>query len=220
MPVSSEAFPRSVSPSLRCLLLSSNPSPSAAQAAIALLVGSKSRAAIVTTASFEHKEKNRNAIIAHHTFEEMGFRSVEFFDLDVSSAHELALFDLIYLAGGNPHYLLKRLRETGGDHVVSSLIGAGRPFVGSSTGALVLGRSTAVVDSFDPALESHGFLSRAGLSLVPFSMLPHANRWREKYADYERLLADVRGHSEVPVIELNDNQALLLRAGEVHKIAL
>src|SRR5690606_22853391 len=123
------------------------------------LVGKDSpmnHAAIVTTASVEFKEENRNAIAAYAAIQLAGFRQVTYFDFDHDNPEDLASFDLVYLSGGNPHYLLMRIMESRAKVVLTELARRGVPIIGASAGALVLGPSTSLVDVFDPGLPDYG----------------------------------------------------------------
>jgi len=64
--------------------------------------------AIITTASAEWKEKNKHAISARQILDDMGFRKVEFLDVEFENPNKLKKFDIIYINGGNPFYLFGR----------------------------------------------------------------------------------------------------------------
>ena len=188
--------------------------------AVTNLVVGKRMAAIVTTAAKDLKERNRNSIIAKSALSSAGFQEVAYIDLDVDVPRVLLSYDLVYLSGGNPHYLLKRLRETGGDAVLLEIIKNGVPVVASSGGAVVLGISTSIVELFDPNLDDYGFKSRSGLAAFNFTVLPHANRWKGKMADYAEALAAATIACNSPIEELSDGEGLLFQGNEWKRIVV
>jgi dipeptidase E len=79
-------------------------------------------AALITTASTFHEQKDRN--IQRHTeiMERLGL-TVELFDLAEQSPTLLEKYDLIYLMGGNTFYLLDIMRKTNCKELFGSTIG-------------------------------------------------------------------------------------------------
>lgn len=140
----------------------------------------------------------------------MGIRLVEF-DLDgvrmddcVRALHEV---NGVYIAGGNTFYLLAAIRSSGFSDALSQ-----RPdlmFIGSSAGAVVAASDIAYVSPIDDASKAPNLESTRGLSLVDFKPLPHFDNksWREKL--------DHIAATEGSVIPLRDDQAIIVRNGEV-----
>jgi dipeptidase E len=176
------------------------------------------RAAVVTTADPELKERNRNAVLARDTLLALGVPVVEFFDFDAQPSAGLAAFGLVYLAGGNPFYLLQRVRETGAESVLRAMLAAGRPFIGSSAGALLLGRSLNIVPVFDSAFSDQNDINADALGLLPFTVLPHANRWKSRFADYSDRLAAARVLCRSVILEIANDEGLLLVGDTVSRI--
>lgn len=204
---------------IRALLLAASSSPARLVAAISSIAVEKARAVVVTTASVEHKEKNRSAIAAYNALVAAELRDVRYIDFDRDSPRMLESVDLVYLSGGNPHYLLKRIRESGADRVLSDLAERGVPLIGASAGALVLGPSTAMVDIFDPHLPDFGFADREGLAIVPFAVLPHSNRWRLMLQDaYAERFEAARLTIASDLVELPDGRGIVLVDGEIEVI--
>lgn len=202
----------------RLLLVSSNIAvPHLATAARNLARGA-ARAAVVTTAEPKLKERNRNALLARETLLAVGLAEVKFFDFDTHPSEGLAAFDLVYLAGGNPYYLLQRVRETEADSVLEEMISAGRPVIGSSAGALLLGRSLNVVPVFDTSVPDLGCKNPTALGLVPFTVLPHTNRWKARFADYAARLDAARALCRSEIAEIADDEGLLVEGDSVTRI--
>lgn len=202
----------------RLLLVSSR----IAQPHLAVVVGDLAqgvaRAAVVTTAEPKLKESNRNAVLARDTLLALGVPAVEFFDFDTQPSANLAGFGLVYLAGGNPFYLLQRVRETDAESVLRDMFAYGRPLVGSSAGALLLGRSLNIVPVFDSAFSYQNDINTDALGLLPFTVLPHANRWKSRFADYADRVAAARVLCRSEILEIADDEGLLIVGDTVSRI--
>lgn len=192
----------------RLLLASSNISAPSLSSAVKHLAHGARRGAIVTTAEIKPQERHRHASLAWATLTATGIPELEFFDLDTRPSEDLGEFDFIYLTGGNSYYLLKRVRETDADTVLERLHEAGVPIVGASAGAVLLGPSIRHMRIFDPNVPDLGWKSTAALNLAPFSVLPHANRWRARFSDYEARLATACTVSGCQIVELNDGEGV------------
>ncbi len=134
--------------------------------------------AIITTASAEWKEKNKHAVLAKEVFEEMGFKEVVFLDVEFEDPNKLKDFDLIYINGGNPFYLLHQLRRSGADKILrecaeKSII------IGISAGAVVLGPNISIVNYFDSKLNSTELKDFTALNLTDLIIYPHYNEEME-----------------------------------------
>ncbi len=202
----------------RLFLVSSNLAQPHFTAVVNNLVRGAARAAIVTTAEPKLKERNRNAVLARDTLLAVGVPAVEFFDFDKQPSADLAAFDLVYLAGGNPYYLLQRVRDTGADAVIEEIVEAGRPIIGSIAGALLLGRSLNVVPVFDTSVPDLGCKDTDALRLVPFTVLPHTNRWKARFADYAARVATARVLCRSEILEITDDEGLLIDGDTVTRV--
>jgi dipeptidase E len=202
----------------RLYLISSNLALPHFTAVVSTLARGAKRAVVVTTAEPKLKERNRNAMLAHETLLAAGVPSVEFFDFDSRASTDLAAFDLVYLAGGNPYYLLQRVRETGVDAIIEGMIAAGRPFIGSSAGALLLGPSLNVVPVFDTSVPDLGCRNPTALGIVPFTVLPHTNRWKARFADYAARVAAAAVLCRSEILEIADDEGLLIDGDTVTRI--
>ena len=202
----------------RLFLISSNLAQPHFTAAVSNLARGAARAAVVTTAEPKLKERNRNAVLARDTLLAVGVPAVEFFDFDKQPCADLAAFDLVYLAGGNPYYLLQRVRETGADAVIEDMVEAGRPIIGSSAGALLLGRSLNIVPIFDTSVSDLGCKDTDALGLVPFTVLPHTNRWKARFADYTARIVAAAVLCRSDIWEITDDEGLLIDGDSLTRI--
>ena len=202
----------------RLFLISSNLALPHFTTVVSHLARGAKRAAVVTTAEPKLKERNRNAVLARDTLLAVGVPAVEFFDFDKQPCAGLAAFDLVYLAGGNPYYLLQRVRDTGADAVIEEIVEAGRPIIGSSAGALLLGRSLNVVPVFDTSVPDLGCKDTDALRLVPLTVLPHTNRWKARFADYAARVATARVLCRSEILEITDDEGLLIDGDTVTRV--
>jgi len=202
----------------RLFLISSNLALPHFTTVVSHLARGAKRAAVVTTAEPKLKERNRNAVLARDTLLAVGVPAVEFFDFDKQPCADLAAFDLVYLAGGNPYHLLQRVRDTGADAVIEDMVEAGRPIIGSSAGALLLGRSLNVVPIFDTSVPDLGCKDTDALRLVPFTVLPHTNRWKARFADYAARVATARVLCRSEILEITDDEGLLIDGDTVTRV--
>ncbi len=173
-------------------------------------VGGSRFAAVVTTASPEYKERNKHAVATRQTLREFGFKGVDFVDVEFEDASVLSDYDLVYIVGGNPFYLMDHLKRSGADAILREIIKAEEAIlIGSSAGAVVLGPDLRIVAEFDPDL-AEGYEDFAGVGIVPFTILPHVNRWREKLPDLDDRLHVFHEETGLRVELLADGGALFL----------
>lgn len=134
------------------------------------------RAVIIPTAS-PQKASNRYAQIAEQDMLSMGVAQVDFLDIEHEDPQRLRDYDIIYLSGGNPIYLLHHLRMSGAGDLLTEL--AQRDdlaIIGASAGALVLGESIAVVTVFTPHMNTVAMQDFTALGLTKRSLFPHYDR--------------------------------------------
>ncbi len=176
------------------------------------------RAVIVTTASVPWKERNRHAVCTQNYLSALGFICCDFLDVETEPAENLLGYDVIYLNGGNPFYLLHHLRRSGADSILKEALNGRMLLVGASAGAVVLGPSLTIVNWFDSSLDTYGVTDYQGLELIDFVAMPHLNRWNEK----PTFAAEFRHFQEstsFPVIGIADDEALLVSGNSITRIA-
>ena len=160
--------------------------------------------AIITTASAEWKEKNKHAISAMESLRGIGFKNVEFIDIEFEDPNKLKLFDVIYINGGNPFHLLYHLKRTGADKVITELVDIGVIIVGVSGGGVVLGPDINIVDYLDKEANVVGLEDLKALGLTDIIIYPHyKEEMEEKIQEFE----NVYGHR---VERLSDDQAVVV----------
>lgn len=135
-------------------------------------------ACIITTADKEYKNKNYHAVNTLKILGDMGIRSIEFIDIEFEDPKKLEKFDLIYINGGNPFYLLNQLRITETDKLLSELRYS-RFIIGQSAGAAVLGTSIEHALILHPEWNDLKLTDLSGLSMIDHIILPHSNRYND-----------------------------------------
>lgn len=147
---------------------------------------------------------------------DLGFQ-VEEVDIEGKSPEELTKIlggkDIVYVQGGNTYYLLKCVRESGFDAVVKDLIEKGTIYLGVSAGSYIACPTIEMSTWNNNGDDRYGLTDLSAMNLVPFLVSVHYNR--EKYR--EGLVEGIKT-SKYPVKILTDEQALLIRDGEVKLI--
>lgn len=164
---------------------------------------------IITTASVEWKEKNKHAALAKRTLENMGFKKVAFLDVEFESPNKLKNFDVIYICGGNPFYLLYHLKKSGADKIIQKLADKEIILVGVSAGATVLGPSIKIVQYFDNEKNIVKLKNLSALKLTDIIILPHYK------TEYENKVKDFEKKRRCKVTRIKDNQAVLIFGNKI-----
>lgn len=136
-------------------------------------------------------------------------------DLERATAGEvgaaLAEADLVFVTGGYPIFLLQHAQRTGFVRAVRRDVGSGRlAYAGMSAGAALAAPDLARYRSDD---DPGQVTDTAGLGLVSFYPLSHANRGREEL--YARIIAE-HGH-RYDLVPVRDDQAVIVR-GDARQI--
>lgn len=164
--------------------------------------------AIITTASAEWKEKNKHAIAAKQELEDMGFKLAQFIDIEFENPTLLQTFDVIYINGGNPFYLLYHLKKSGADKIIAQLADQGVVIVGISAGGVVLDPNINIVDYFDKGMNTVNLKNLTGLNIIPTVIYPHYT------IDVEEKIQQFEKQYQCTVNRLTDDQSLILESKE------
>ena len=170
-------------------------------------------AALITTASTFHQDKAQN--IQRHTdvIEKLGL-TVDLFDIASQSPSVLAKYDMVYLMGGNPCYLLSIMRQTHCQELFRSYI-RDKIVIGASAGSVVFGTTIEYLCELEPTLNDRVQLTDfTGLNLTNIHIFPHVSRvihvfdnCLERTEDYE-----IRNRLHLHYIE--DGQGIFLYDNE------
>jgi len=129
----------------------------------------------------------------------------EEFDIENKTKEELKDFfkdkNVIHMEGGNTFYLLKAIRKTGFDKILSELLNEGKVYIGTSAGSSIMG-PTIGFSSHIPENTREDELE--ALNFVPFLIKCHYTDEKEK--EYKEILQTIK----YPVKILRDGQGILV----------
>ncbi|MFA5130333.1 MAG: Type 1 glutamine amidotransferase-like domain-containing protein [Patescibacteria group bacterium] len=174
------------------------------------LVGlDRSRSVGIVTTAASLKSENKYAKLAMEQFKEMGFSSVQFFDIETDPIHLLDLYSILYVCGGNTFYLLYQIKKHHAEVALKNFLQKENSFyIGVSAGSMILGPTIGLASLIDPDPNDVQLVDFTGLQVIDFEIHPHYETKHE-----QELLSYEKEHS-CRVVRLNDNQALILSNGE------
>ena len=109
-------------------------------------------------------------------FEELGI-IVEELEITTASPDKILEIlnrnDYIFVSGGNTFYLLQELRRKGADILITEQIRAGKLYIGTSAGSIILCPDIEFVKEMDYNHTAPELQSFTGLNIVDFYILPH-----------------------------------------------
>jgi dipeptidase E len=126
------------------------------------------------------------------------------------SFQEIESFDVIYVCGGNTFHLLKKVRETNFDQVISEFVRNNKLYFGVSAGSILVCPNIEIAKPFDE--NDVNLTNLTGLNLIDFIVSPH---FCEKE---EAIINNFKKESRFEIITLTDRQALLLVDGKMKLI--
>ena len=174
------------------------------------VVGKCSRAAIITNGEPRRPAAGGDARLALEALRRAGLAEVDLVDLLADQPLRFAACDCLCLAGGNPFHLLHCLRSTGADDAIDEMVAAGRPVIAAGLASCVLGHTIAHLLELGFCVPAMGCLETVALGLLPFSVVPSANRWRSCRREFSATLKKMEVRYG-PILTLDDDEAF--RAG-------
>ncbi len=109
-------------------------------------------------------------------FEELGI-IVEELEITTASPDKILEIlnrnDYIFVSGGNTFYLLQELRRKRADILITEQIRAGKLYIGTSAGSIILCPDIEFVKEMDYNHTAPELQSFTGLNIVDFYILPH-----------------------------------------------
>ncbi len=139
----------------------------------------------------------------------LGRNGFAFDDLELTTSSPLDVLrslkraDLVLVEGGNTYFLLEHMRASG---FWDAFAESDCLYAGISAGAVVACPDVGYINGMDDRAKAPGLLSTTGAHLVGFGILPHADDPR--VAETIRHVLDT-WDSDQPLVELNDDQAIL-----------
>lgn len=160
--------------------------------------------AIVTTAS-EGKAENKYAKLALIQFRNLGFKTIDFIDIEFDSPELFRNYPIIYVCGGNTFFLLHHIKKSGADAVLKELLKKTEiVYIGVSAGSIILGPTIKAAAVIAPDPNDIKLTEFSGLGITDFEIHPHYEPEQEpEIAAYEK----TAGHK---MLRLSNAQALVL----------
>ncbi len=174
---------------------------------------SEAKILYVTTAS---KKVNGTSYVerTRKKMDELNFSFTEF-DIVGKSEEELkkalSTSDILYVEGGNTFYLLKAVRDAGFEKIVKEAIENGLVYWGVSAGAYIACPSI-IMATWSDRFDRFGVTDWTAINLVPFLIKAHYT------PDMLETLKEESKDLRLPLRVLNDEQAVLMKDGEVQLI--
>jgi dipeptidase E len=119
--------------------------------------------------------------------------------------HDLALYEIMYVEGGNHAHLLQKAQQNNFGVYVSKRVEEGMVYIGSSAGSIILGPDVISADRPGKTAKDYGLADTTGFGLVDFVVMPHWGDPKKKsaYLDYKIPHAY---KEDYPYILFRDNQ--------------
>lgn len=174
--------------------------------------------AIISTSQPKLKEKHPQMTSVKDTFHDMGFEEVDFIDIEFEDSHKLRNYDIIFLNGGYPFYLLHHLKKTGADIILKELIDDGKIIVGLSCGSYVLGKDNNLCNYIYPEDNIFQTTDMSTLNAVDLRIWPHFKEQCSIYPDLAGRILEFETKYNCEVTRLNNNQAILVLGDKLEKI--
>lgn len=106
----------------------------------------------------------------------MGFRNLDFIDVELESPDSLIDKDIIYINGGNPFYLLHHMKKSRSSQIIRQIAMKNTVIEGVSAGAVILGPYIKLVHYFTPQLNFVQMNDFSALNLTEKIVFPHYDR--------------------------------------------
>ena len=173
-------------------------------------------AAIVVTADHEYKEYNYHVPRCKEELKNFGLIA-DVLDIDTTPCEVLEEYDVVEFIGGNPFYLLSSIRKHEAEPVLRHIADS-KLLIGWSAAAFVFGPSLALVNEYTPEMNIVGLQDLSALNLTGIEVLPHYNRFLNRFEHFEETCAKYEADNDVAIVRLNDGDTVLIANSEVRII--
>jgi len=180
-------------------------------------VESKRKVSIVTTASKEYKEKNRNTIKLNSQLIDLGF-SVKLVDVEFDNPEILKNSDTIIIGGGNPYYLLHQIKRSNSEKLILELISNEIPIWGISAGFMILMKDLGIIDLLTPEMNNIDLKEKECLGILDEIVIPHYDRFIKEGKIYKEDVDKFEIESKSRIIRLGEFQCLNYIDNKIEKI--
>ncbi len=147
--------------------------------------------------------------------QEMGFK-LKIIDLKGKSyevlKQEFTDVDVMFVVGGNMFYLLHHARKSGFDRLVKEWVEAGKFYIGSSAGSMLVGPTIEFKADMDDEYKHLCEGNYEAFNLADFAIQPHYNR--PEYKEVIDRIVNVSDDTPYPLIPLRDTQAIIVKGND------
>jgi dipeptidase E len=174
--------------------------------------------AIISTSQPKLKDKHPQMVSVKNSFHDLGFTNVEFIDIEFEDKHKLRKFDVIFLNGGYPFYLIYHLKKSGADIVLNELIDNGKIVIGLSAGSIALGPDNAMCNYIYPEDNTFSVTDLSALNAIDIRIYPHYKEHCGLNSNLEGKISNFEEKYNCKITRLNNDQAILVLGDNVEKI--
>lgn len=168
---------------------------------------------IISTSWPEEKEQHPQMQKVRQDFLKMGFQKVDFIDVEFQDSHLLKAYDIVFLNGGYPFFLLHHLKKSGADKIIKEMAAQDKIIAGLSAGTIVMGPDLELMKYLYPEDNRYGETDLTALDLAPLRIFPHFKELQTREENLpERILA-YEEQTGKKVIRMNNNQAWMVHGG-------
>jgi dipeptidase E len=172
-----------------------------------------SNAVIITTASVGYKEKDWHIPRLTNELKLLGL-VVDYFDFDYQNPELLLSYDVIELNGGNPFYLLRSIKNSSCKSILKKLVND-KIVIGISAGSIVMQNSIELIARYSPEMNKEvNLLDLTGLGLSNIEVLPHYDRFINRFERFEQQTREYEIANKCEVIRINDGQGVIVGSNE------
>lgn len=170
-------------------------------------------AALVVTADNVYKENNYHVARCIAELKSLHL-STEIFDLDKQPAENLLAYDVVEFIGGNPFYLLNSIREHRAVEILKK-IRSEKILIGWSAAAFVFSPTLELVNLYSPEMNFLGLNDLRGLALTSIEVLPHYNKFIQKFEQFEERCKAYEASRNINVIRMNDGDGIFIDGDKI-----
>lgn len=163
------------------------------------------KVAYIPNAEPTKEPKNRSS---YKALESLGFKEIKIADIEKMTKDEIKMIfnecRVIFGAGGDPVYLINKLRETGIGEILIKEIENGKFYFGSSAGSMIMGEKIKTSKHM-------GKETRSGFGLIKITILPHWGEANdEDYKDKKVEIVQESYNEKLSIMTLTDNQVVVV----------
>lgn len=166
------------------------------------------KAFIIVTADNEYKHNNWHVERLKNELLTCGL-NIQLFDLDTDSVTLLKEADVVEFIGGNPFYLLDRLRKYKMQSILHNLHLNNKIIIGMSAGSFVLQNNLNLVNEYSNEMNFLNLMDLNAMALVNIEVLPHYSKYMKRFENFEERCLLYEKNNNIKVIRLNDGDGIL-----------